>query len=148
MTTCVWSYKHSELGADRLSTDGLTVNKVFRFKNGSCLTGAGYIDDVAEVAYWISKGCKESSKPDLSGRDTDKDSDFLLIDSAGVAYWLTCPFLRRVEVTDTFFTLGSGAQYAMGALEAGATPSEALAIAARHDQATGHDFDIVTFKRK
>lgn len=41
------------------------------------------------------------------------------------------------EVWDTVFTLGSGAEYARGAIDAGATTAEAVAIAIRYDSGSG-----------
>jgi ATP-dependent protease HslVU (ClpYQ) peptidase subunit len=38
---------------------------------------------------------------------------------------------------DGLYAIGSGAAYAIGALEAGATPTEAVEIASRNDVMTG-----------
>lgn len=54
------------------------------------------------------------------------------------------------EVYDDMITLGSGAEYARGALEAGATTAEAVAIAIKHDGQSGGPVQttLLPFKRK
>lgn len=147
MTTAVWSYKHMTLGADRQCGGGLDVGKIFPVGENTYLTGAGYYDDIVEVAKWMSEGAKEEKKPDIAGRaEEGKDSDFLLVEN-GVAYWLTTPFLRKVEVTNEFIALGTGRRYALGALEAGATVEEALAIAAKYDEYTGTECNMTEIKK-
>ena len=51
--------------------------------------------------------------------------------------WMWDKNLVRLEVRNKFYAIGTGAQYAMGAMEAGATPAEAVKISARYDEHTG-----------
>lgn len=148
MTTAVWSYKHSTLGADGVCAEWIEVGKVFPVGDGSYLTGAGYYDDIVEVAHWLNNGAKEDSKPAIADRQDDpKDSDFIYVEKDGTAYWLTCPFLRKIKITNKFYAVGSGAGYALGALEAGATVEESLAIAAKYDPDTGSKYKTIKIEK-
>lgn len=149
MTTAVWSAKHGQLGADKLISGWLTGGKIFAVGHGAYLTGAGFYDDIVEVAKWLKEGGKEDNKPTLAERDdAAKDSDFILVESNGKAYWLTCPFLRKVEITDQYYAVGTGAVAAMAALEAGATVHRALAIAAKYDNETGTKTTVISIPEK
>jgi len=54
------------------------------------------------------------------------------------------------EVWDDVFTLGSGAEYARGAIDQGATTARAVEIAIRHDSNSGPPVrtTLTPFKRK
>lgn len=58
--------------------------------------------------------------------------------------------LQAMEVYDDKITLGSGAEYARGALDAGATTAQAVEIAIRHDSNSGGPVQttLLPFKRK
>lgn len=146
MTTALWSAKHRQLGADKLVDSWITAGKIFPLKSGGYVTGAGYYDDIVEVAKWMDEGSKEDNKPTLADRDEDaKDSDFIYVDKEGTPYWLTSPFLRMIPIQETFYAVGSGGLIALGALEAGATVARALQIAAKYDPATGTKHSIISF---
>lgn len=49
------------------------------------------------------------------------------------------------EITDKFFAIGSGCQYAIAAMSAGLDPLEAVKIAAKHDSATGGPFNKLVY---
>lgn len=144
MTTILWSKAHNEVAADRqLGSIKLDGGKLFHVPGG-ILTGAGYYDEILEVVDWFQNGCKKETIPQLPDRDSGKESDFLYVDTeTGDAYFLTYPFLRRVKIKEQFFALGTGGQFAVGALAAGATPAEAMRIAHKYDVFTGSTFDII-----
>lgn len=60
--------------------------------------------------------------------------------------YLYGPDGTRYAIKDDFYAIGSGGPYAMGAMAMGATPAEAVAIAARFDPGTGGA--IETFELK
>lgn len=141
MTTVAW--RAGCIAADRLLDGWMQDCKLFRLKDGSILSGAGQYDDILEVAAWIKGGCKKADKPDFSQRSDDETSDLILACPDGKAYWLTMPWLRRVEIKDEFYAIGSGAKVALGAMAAGATARQAVEIAARFDDATGSGVDAL-----
>jgi hypothetical protein len=131
------------LAADRRMTGACgieTAGKIFRLKDGRLLAGAGTYDDIVEIVNWLDNGGNRKTRPTLS--QGDEASDVLLID-AGTAYWLTWPHLRPVKVNAPFIAIGSGGPYALGAMAAGRTAAEAVAIAARFDNQTGNGIDAV-----
>lgn len=149
MTTAIWSGKHGQLGADKQAATWMTVGKIFPIEGQGYLTGAGYYDDLVEVARWIGLGSNEDTKPELpEGEEREDNTGFIFVDLKGSAFWLTTPFLRMVPVTEQYFAVGSGAVPAMAALEAGATVRQALAIACKYDECTGSKYSIVDIPPK
>jgi ATP-dependent protease HslVU (ClpYQ) peptidase subunit len=140
------AYRAGVIAADRQVDSWMNACKLFRLKDGSVLAGAGHFDEVIEVVAWFNAGCKEGTKPVLDD-DPDNSTDFVLACPSGIAYWLTSPFLRRVEIKDPFYAIGSGAQVALGAMAAGATPKRAVEIACQFDQATGKGVNVMRVKR-
>lgn len=134
MTTVAWDGR--TFASDRRMGEWRTANKQFELPDGRVLSGAGYMDDLAEVAAWLTAGGDERDKPVIG----DDDTDFLLVDGAK-CYWLTCPFLRPIEVLDGMAAIGSGSAYALGAMAAGKSAAEAVEIAARFDPHTGGGVD-------
>jgi hypothetical protein len=137
LTTVAWDGK--TLAADRRMAGWMDACKVFHLKDGRVLSGAGYMDELAEVAAWLDAGGDDRDKPVVSD-DDDTCTDYLLIDG-DTCYWLTTPFLRPIEVRDGMAAVGSGSRYALGAMAAGKTAAEAVAIAARFDPNTGGGVD-------
>lgn len=144
MTTV--AYRAGVIAADRQCDGWMQVNKLFRLKDGSVLSGAGYFDDLAEVASWLASGAKEANKPVLPD-GPDDNGDFLLVLPNGKAYWLTSPWLRRVEIVDEFVAFGSGANVALGAMAAGASARRAVEIACRFDESTGKGVTVMRVKK-
>lgn len=52
----------------------------------------------------------------------------------------------RYPIKDQFYAVGSGAPYALGAMAMGASPEEAVAIAARFDPNTGGELEVFNLK--
>lgn len=148
MTTAVWSGKHGQLGADKQAGTWMTVGKIFPIEGQGYLTGAGYYDEIVEVARWLNAGSKEEDKPVVESTTGDCDTDFIFVDLKGNAFWFTSPYLRMVPIVEQYYAVGSGSLAALGALEAGATVRQALAIACKYDEATGSKYSIVDIPTK
>lgn len=125
------------IAADRLCGEVISVCKLFRIQTGEILAGAGDYSKIIEVAAWLQG---EADKPELPDQE---DTDFLLVDATGHASWLTWPWLRRVRVTEPFCAIGSGRDFALGAMAAGASAKKAVEIAARFDPSTGGGIDTL-----
>lgn len=141
MTTIAW--KAGTIAADRKMDGWMHAGKLFRLKDGSVFAGAGYYDEIVEVAAWIRGGCKPAEKPVVKDAEPDDTTDFLIACPDGKAYWLTSPYLRRVEILDPFVAIGSGKDIALGAMAAGATARRAIEIASRFDKDTGHGVQAI-----
>ena len=138
MTTIAWDGE--TLAADRRLAGWMDTGKIFPLSDGRVLAGAGWMDEVLEVAAWLNAGGDERDKPNVQAEDAEDATDYLLLDG-GKLYWLTAPYLRPIEVRDGMAAIGSGAKYALGAMEAGATAAEAVLVAARFDPGTGGGVD-------
>lgn len=137
MTTAAWDGKC--LATDRRMSGGVTGNKLFALPNGAYMVGAGTYDDIVEVALWLQK---KRRKPKFSASEEGM-SEVIVVQPNGTAYWLTWPFLRKVAIREPHAAIGTGMDYALGALAAGATAKQAVQIAARFDLETGHGVDCV-----
>lgn len=143
MTTIAWDGTY--LAADKQMGGRYTAGKIFHLGGGCYLAGAGIYDQIIEVVTWIVQGADEDKKPKL---DTAEDaSDILIVEESGKAYWLTWPFLRRVELNEPFVAVGSGAEYAVGAMAMGASAKRAVSIATRFDPYTGKGITCVKVKK-
>jgi hypothetical protein len=143
VTTVAW--KAGEIAADRQADGWLSVGKLFRLKDGSVIGGAGFYDEIVEVVAWINAGAKPEEKPALP--DRPDGSDFIIACPDGKAYWLTSPFLRRVELLDPFIAIGTGAKIALGAMAAGASARRAVEIACKYDESTGKGVNSIKVKK-
>jgi len=140
--TCIAvSIKHSALAADtRCSADGVMFEVSKAKRVGKGVVGvAGDWDDI--LRFWEvidGKPHKESGLSDdseLEGIELHPDGIFLYAASG-----------KRYAIKDQFFAIGSGAPYAIGAMAMGATPQEAVALAARFDPATGGPIEVIPLK--
>lgn len=101
--------------------------KVIRLADGSLFGSSGRSLDGERVARWLDEG---GEKPKV-----DKHWTALRLHPNGELDYLT----NEIEpvAIDLPAATGSGMDFALGAMEAGADPAQAVAIAARRDTATG-----------
>lgn len=157
MTTCVYSAPHGTAAADTQNTDSASmrwrVNKLEPCGK-RLFMGSGHCRTIATAKLWASKLDKNgdpfnpASEPDWSYfLEDEEERDFacLLIDPDG-RVWMIDGELTPMLVHGDFFAVGSGASYALGALEAGASPVKAVEIAAKYDVSTSAPIDSITLK--
>jgi hypothetical protein len=123
-----------------LGGEFMTLHKIFPLGNGGFIAGAGYYDQIVEIADWMSNGCNPETRPSLPESD---GSTLLVVDENGKVYWLTWPYLRPIPIEEPFIAIGSGSAYAMGAMAAGASAERAIAIAVEFDPNTGKGIQVV-----
>ncbi|MBS7457706.1 hypothetical protein [Coralloluteibacterium stylophorae] len=127
MTTA--AYDGHEIAADSQITSGdrrSSRSKLIR--NGDLVAaGAGDFLSIDEVISWLrGEGPKPSSG----------DAEILAGSRATgqvFRYLLTSEGLFRYDVTGQLFSIGSGGDYALGAMSAGTSAREAVRIACKHD---------------
>lgn len=141
------AFDGKSLAADRqVGHHKLAIKKIWRLKDGSLFSGCGLYDQMVEVVEWLDKGAKEDKKPWLPN---EQESVFVLVSAHdGRGYWLTYPYLRRIPFTEKFFAIGSGSEYAMGAMAAGLGAKRAVEIAALFDRETGKGVDSVRLPKR
>jgi hypothetical protein len=123
-----------------LGGEWMTLHKIFPLGKGGYVAGAGYYDQVVEIADWLNKGADPDSRPVLP---ENAESTILIVDEEGACHWLTWPYLRPIKVDEPFIAIGSGAQYAMGAMAAGANALKAVEIANTYDPSSGRGVQVV-----
>lgn len=133
MTTIAWDGK--TLAADRRMAGYMTTCKIFPV-DGGYLAGAGAMDQLVEVAAYLQA---VADKPDLP---ESQESEFIVV-RGSEAFWLTWPHLREVRIRESFAALGSGSEFALGALAMGANAKTAVQVAAKFDPYTGGGVDTV-----
>jgi hypothetical protein len=131
MTTI--AYRDGVLAADSLATSnglrddyGSKIWKIGRVLVGACGDRAICL----KFREWVANGLEGDSP--FQGKE---DGNGIVVAPGGnvVCWGNHGPW----PVSTPFYSLGSGYQIAIGALEMGATASEAVEIAARHDTSTG-----------
>lgn len=137
MTTIAFDGK--TLAADRQMGGIFNVKKIFKVPQGWA-AGCGDYDNILEIVCWLQEGADRDDMPTLPDKN---DTDVIIIVPSGKVQWLSWPYLRFVELTEERVSFGSGSEFALGAMAAGATAKQAVAIACRYDPHTGQGIDAV-----
>ncbi len=142
----VIAYKDGVMAADSRSTDEHDMHltdceKIVRLKSGALLGGAGDSDDRAVVKLLQHATPRKMPTRKQLG-DTHTDYEGILVFPNRMVF---CVSIKRDEdnedewrgeiyrVTDKMISVGSGKQFAYGAMEAGASAFEAVEITCRRD---------------
>jgi len=122
-------------GADRVYG---STNKLFRSKDGWWCAGAGEASMVASFGEWFSKRSVKSitkaAWKDLPDKWSGASATILSPDGRSFFYEGNNVF---VGLTSPFIADGSGAQYALMAMECGLSAPGAVMMTAKFDKATG-----------
>jgi ATP-dependent protease HslVU (ClpYQ) peptidase subunit len=142
MTTLAFDGK--TFAADKQSTCGsrkATVTKVWKItpkgRKGSVLLGVcGNVVDGLLVKEWVEAGMPVDDKPVI------EDVGAIVVTPTGRILELDNSVVP-IEIEDSFIAIGSGGNYAMGAMAAGKSAVEAVEIAGRFDPYTGRGVTVV-----
>lgn len=144
MTCVAVSIKHGCIASDsRCSTDNamFSVNKVRQVGQG-LVGAAGAWSDV--LRFWDFLDKKKATKD--GGALLHDNSELEAIELHPEGIFLYEPNGARYHIKDGFYAVGSGGPYALGAMAMGASPEEAVAIAARFDPNTGGEVEVLKLK--
>lgn len=161
MTTIVVDRKTRYMAADKLTsftaggggTKFVSGYKIRRFSHeqyGDVLVGAAGASDAGE-AFMLWYAFRISDKYDLKDPERDKDyphtddMQAVVLTNGGNVYWYG-KIGYPIEIKDRFFGIGTGADFALGALHAGATIVEAVRIACKLDTNSGRGIQVEGFK--
>lgn len=141
MTTIAWD--GTSLAGDRLrSFNGTPVPATKVFRIGRLLVGcAGDSEDCVSFIAWIAAGMDQKAPPKMESLDA------LVIDgdNKNQVFWYSQRCIPLpLEVKQ--WALGSGADYALGAMHAGANAHRAVTIACGLDVNSGLGVDVVEMK--
>lgn len=107
--------------------------KIVRIGN-SIFAGAGTWTHIDRFMEWRRGGEKPEYPPDA-------DFDVIELNKNGI--WMHDQDLYPFRIKEKVYAIGTGAEYAMGAISMGATPKQALQIAAKYDPDTQLPIDIM-----
>jgi len=153
VTTIAFSRKHRQVAADSWNTDSagakFTVDKIDVLPDSRVFLGSGHLLPIGKVRQWSLGGLQDLDRPEFGELFCDDRANFtfscLVISADGTTAMLIDDEMQPQQVFDDFLAIGSGAAYAIGAMEQGATPAEAVFIASRHDGNTGGPIKTYTF---
>jgi hypothetical protein len=143
MTTIAWDGKR--LAGDKQrswNSTPLAVTKVFRLEHPMTIGNVpevvlfGCAGDSPSIIHFERFARHGGDKPVMT------DMNVLLVDAHG-ACWAGGHELAFTPVGLRHFAVGSGADFAIGAMARGATAREALDIAATYDTNTGMGVDVL-----
>lgn len=140
MTTIIADRRTLTMYADSLCSWGSASFNTHKLVSiGRSIWGVcGDMDNGFKFLEWVRSG---------GGQDPDlNEDDFSVLELTRRGMYLWGPTVIRLEIHEAVFAIGSGAAYALGAMAAGATPEEAIAIAAHWD--TGTRPPVETLKLK
>ena len=140
MTTVVAHVPSMTMTADRRVTvgDGVLGDMTKIVRRRGCLFG--FCGDVARVPETIAAF--------LSGKPVRDTGVELLVLRPDGAIWHVDGCGRGSPIESPWCAIGSGSQFALGALDAGSTPKQALQIAHGRDAKTGSRINSLKLKRK
>lgn len=131
MTTVAWD--GASLASDSRAASGTrshSTRKIERLPDGTLFGFAGYLSAYPKVRNWAAGGCVPEDRPKIR-----PGSEFILVKpDKTILVYEDCK--DPIEVTDKIAAIGSGAEYALGALACGASAHRAVEVAALFDPAT------------
>jgi hypothetical protein len=149
MTVVVWDGK--TLCADKRATQSdlvRTVTKIRRIRGHLCAV-AGDWDLAQETFKWFEDGASTTELPPFF-RDKDNWVAFVVVTPEGrLLKYERSPYpmdYTEAVADDGFYVIGSGRDFAIGALAMGATPRQAVLIASRHCISCGNGVDEFTLQ--
>lgn len=154
MTTVVVDRKLKLMCADnQLNCDGQKVKHRKITKHDNVIIGHCGVSEAGEAfRLWfkiqqeLSRGIKPEEHKDAHYPRTDDFSAIVLGDNGKLLWYGKLGY--PVEIKDRFFGIGSGSEYALGAIHAGASLKEAVRIANKLDVNSGLGISSLSFKKK
>lgn len=137
------------VAADRQMTIGGTAVKSpfakisrVKYEGAKSVVGfsSGNVCHVAPVIDWMHRGCpNDDTKPDI--HTEGKDFSLMLVNAAGVFY--ATESLNLIPIGNIPWAIGSGADFALGAMAAGASAKRAILLTMDLDTSTGMGIDVL-----
>lgn len=111
-------------------------NKLRRLRDGSIAAGAGESGAIRKIIAWVEDGGTQPKTKGARVLVLRPNGKLELADGGDGLIEVEAPI-----------GIGTGGDIAIGAMEAGASPAEAVAIAARRDPFTGGDIQVMELGR-
>jgi ATP-dependent protease HslVU (ClpYQ) peptidase subunit len=140
MTTVATDGKSMAADGQSSTDDGPITNlnrrKITKLPGGSIVGGAGQLPDILRLTAWLEDGGQQ--KPP---RIREPLAMLQLMPTGEVLYWNEELEPHPIDVPAA---VGSGAELALGAMLAGASPKEAVGIACQRDPMSGGKITVLS----
>ena len=138
MTTIVCN--RTGMAADKRISGGpiFASTKIFKV-NGSLIGVAGNMEQALRFVEWRKT---PEQKPQFNEQ---VGFEALELRPDGLLVWWGSEMVG-IAIEDDYYAIGSGAALALGAMAMGATPKQAIQVAARWDVATGNEIQVMSLK--
>jgi ATP-dependent protease HslVU (ClpYQ) peptidase subunit len=141
VTTILASMKHRVMVADSHVSGGTSFKTTKIHRVGDKLVGfSGTLSHCLKFLEWLKHGT-----PLNLVYDKEEHTFCALVMDGGFLYYYDNELIATA-VDDQIYAIGSGAEYALGAIDAGATPKRAVEIACKRDD--GSKGPVVLMKHK
>lgn len=142
MTTIVWDGK--TLAADKQLNDNsiaLSSTKIYKFEN-HLLFAAGAMTDIQAMLEWWKRGADPKDFP--SSQSVKENMIAFQIIKPDKTLWILEGHPYPYQIENSKFAVGSGRNYALGALSMGADAVKAVEVACEWDLNSGCGIDTLT----
>lgn len=149
MTVIIWDHRAGLLGADKKATQSdlvRRVTKVRRIRDHLC-AAAGDWDLAQEMFKWFEDGADPASPPPCMRNKDDWVAFVAITPDKRVLKYEKSPIpmdFTESAAHDGWYIFGSGRDFAIGAMAAGADIYEALEITARYNVGCGLGHDVLS----
>lgn len=134
MTTI--AFRDGVMAADSQATVGNCITrttKLYVKKAGRKPCLLGFCGDVTNARTFIDWYGSGKALPDVLRTAPGEDEGFEVLVWDGQKLWVVCNDGRPVEVEDPYYAIGSGAPFALAAMDCGKSAKEAVRIACKRD---------------
>ncbi len=128
----------SQASIDENLIANLDVKKIHHLPDGSVIGGAGVQYELEHYIRWLQDPNRDENKEPYPG-----DNNYIKLTPDGGIFM----FARKGHPwhkLDGPWAIGSGANFAIGAMHAGGTPAQAVAAAIRYDKGSGGKIQTLT----
>lgn len=129
-------------GRPHLSVHG-KLHRINYHGQDALAAGAGTVSFSRSVIEWLNMGAPADNKPEMPG--PDDSFTVLVVTEAGLFTYVDS--LTPVALGQLQWALGSGGEYALGAMAAGASAKRAVEIACALDVSSGMGVDTLTLRK-
>lgn len=148
MSTVLADSRSGTMYADKqMSIHSASVTKIFKTEKADgvwLIGGAGNLTQLHDLVHWFS-GPADARAPTF---DPDRGGIQAVVMGPDRQLWLYWNDTTPLPVEEPYIAVGSGSEYAMGALDAGASPKRAMSIAARRDPNTNSALDVLKLPKE
>lgn len=146
MTTVAWDGK--TMAADRQMTIGPIrmesvhpkIKRITYHGQPAIVGRAGTMVLGLAVVDWLEKGCPVDERPDIGDGDND---NFTVMVAGENGVYLYVDSLLPIPLGYTKWALGTGAEFALGAMDAGASAKRAVELTCARDINSGSGVDVL-----